>query len=218
MEITRIDSKFLFEVNSYLVENEGKFFLIDTGMKNARKQLLVDLENAGCKPGNLELIILTHGHVDHVGNAAYLREHFGSKIAMHREDTRMIETGDMFVDSKKTILVKIVDVIMRIIGLSNYERFTPDIRLDNGQDLSEYGFPAKVLHIPGHSNGSICLHTIENDLFSGDIYGNEGTPEPTTIIQNQSEFDTSIETIKQLELRMVYPGHGKPFKGEEMVH
>lgn len=216
MDITRIDSKFLFGVNIYLIENEGKFFLIDTGLKRGRKQLLVDLEKAECEPGNLELIILTHGHVDHVGNAAYLRDNFGAKIAMHREDTRMIETGDMFVDTKKTPMIRVVGGLMRLIGLSTYERFTPDIRLEDEQDLSEYGLPAKVIHIPGHSNGSICLYTEDNDLFCGDIYGNEGTPEPTTIIQNQAEFDSSIERIKQLELRNIYPGHGKPFTFLEM--
>ena len=60
-------------VNCYIVETDSGFVLIDTGASNRRSQLEKELESAGCKPGDLKLIILTHGDFDHTGNAAYLR-------------------------------------------------------------------------------------------------------------------------------------------------
>jgi hydroxyacylglutathione hydrolase len=215
MEIIPITTKYLFDVNSYLIKTDAGFFLIDTGMKKKRAQIEEALEKAGCNPGDLRLIIITHGHLDHVGNAAYFRDKYGSKIAMHLEEIRMAESGDMFID-KGGIVVGLVSVLMSVFGLSDYERFTPDLYLEDNQDLSEHGFPATVLHTPGHSNGSISLLTVEGVLFCGDIYGNAKKPEKTTLIQDQGNFDQSIKRIKTLDAHTFYPGHGFQFKAEEL--
>ena len=83
-------------VNCYLVQTGAGFFLVDTGM--AKKQACLDheLEQSGCRPGDLKLIILTHGDSDHSGNSAHLRERYGAKIAIHRGDLESIRcaTGE----------------------------------------------------------------------------------------------------------------------------
>ena len=73
----------LGSVNCYLIETDDGFVLIDTGGSNKRADLVRALEGAGCKPGNLNLIVLTHGDFDHIGNCAFLREKFGTRAAMH---------------------------------------------------------------------------------------------------------------------------------------
>jgi glyoxylase-like metal-dependent hydrolase (beta-lactamase superfamily II) len=83
-------------VNCYFVMNDTGYFLIDTGSSSSLKALEKELEIAGCKPGDLRLIALTHGDFDHTGNAAYLRNKFDTKIAMHVDDLGMVEHGDMF--------------------------------------------------------------------------------------------------------------------------
>ena len=60
----------LGSVNCYIVAAEGGFVVIDTGASNRRKEVERELENAGCKPGGLKLIILTHGDFDHTGNVS----------------------------------------------------------------------------------------------------------------------------------------------------
>ena len=67
-------------VNCYPIETDTGYILIDTGCSNKRSELEKELERAGCKPGNLKLIVLTHGDFDHTGNANYLREKFGALI------------------------------------------------------------------------------------------------------------------------------------------
>jgi glyoxylase-like metal-dependent hydrolase (beta-lactamase superfamily II) len=158
----------LGSVNCYVVATDSGFFLIDTGASNRRRQLEKELEKAGCAPGDLKLIILTHGDFDHTGNAAYVRRKFGAKIAMHPDDAGMLERGDIFWNRKSgNFFIRAVASFLFRFGKS--ERCSPDIYLEDGDDLSGYGFDAKVLHIPGHSKGSIAILTAGGALFCGDL-------------------------------------------------
>ncbi len=87
-------------VNCYLVKTGDSFILIDTGFPAKRAALDKELASAGCRPGNLKLIVLTHGDLDHAGNCAYLRKKYGTKIAMHTGDFGMVERRDMHWNRK----------------------------------------------------------------------------------------------------------------------
>jgi len=217
MEIKPITLNYFFGVNSYLIKTETGCFLIDTGIAKKRDQLEREVQEAGCRPGDLKLIIITHGHIDHVGNAAYLRDKYGAKIVMHRGDSGMVESGDMFVDTRGGVMIGLVGALMKILGLSDYERYTPDIYLEDGQDLSTYGLDAAVIHTPGHSEGSICVHTAEGDLFCGDLFNNTKKPEKASLIQDPDKLEASVEKLRALEFKTVYPGHGKPFRMEQLT-
>ena len=137
-------------VNCYIVETDGGFVLIDTGASNKRKALEKALESEGCRPGDLKLIILTHGDFDHTGNAAYLRRKFGAKIAMHRDDAGMLERGDIFWNRRRgNFVIRVAASVLFRFGKS--QRCSPALHIDEGDDLSGYGFDAKVFRIPGHS-------------------------------------------------------------------
>jgi glyoxylase-like metal-dependent hydrolase (beta-lactamase superfamily II) len=69
------------------------FVLIDTGFSWAWPRLRAALEAEGCRPGNLRLVVLTHGDTDHVGNCAKLRREYGAPLAIHRGDLRAVETA-----------------------------------------------------------------------------------------------------------------------------
>ena len=212
LEIKTITTHFIFNnyVNCYLVSTGDGYILIDTGMPNKRGVIEKELENAGCQPGNLKLIVLTHGDFDHAGNAAYLREKFDTRIAMNYNDSGMAEHGDMFWNRKNP------NIVIRIIfglffGLSKSERFNPDLNIEDGYDFSGYGFDAKVLQLPGHSRGSIGILTDDGNLFCGDLLANINKPKIFSIIDDSRAANTSIEKLKSLKINTVYPGHGKPF-------
>ena len=155
-------------VNCYLVKTGTGFVLIDTGSSNQRDELEGELVGAGCKLGDLKLIVLTHGDFDHTGNAAFLRERFGAKIAMHRDDAGMAERGDMFWNRQSgNALLRMLAPILFRFPKSN--RFRPDFYIEEGDNLSEYGFDDRVLSIRGHSKGSIGVLTAAGDLFCGDL-------------------------------------------------
>ena len=217
MEIKPITLNYLFGVNSYLLRTEEGCFLIDTGLAKKRGQLEEELEGAGCHPGGLKLIILTHGHTDHTGNAAYLRDKYGAKVAAHRGGSKMCESGDMFINVKGGILIWLIGVLMKLLGLGDCDRFTPDIYLEDNQDLSPYGLDATVLHTPGHSDGSISVHTAEGDLFCGDLFNNNKKPEKASLVQDAELLEASVQKIRALKTSTVYPGHGKPFTMDELA-
>jgi glyoxylase-like metal-dependent hydrolase (beta-lactamase superfamily II) len=207
---------FNISVDCYLVRTGEGYILIDTGMPNKRGAVEKELEGAGCEPGNLRLIVLTHGDVDHCGNAAYLREKFDAAIAMHHDDYGMVERGDMFWN-RKTPNVLVRSIMNRFFGLRQADRFKPHLYVEDGDDLSEYGFEAKVLHIPGHSKGSIGILTADGDLFCGDLLANTDKPGLWAMIDDPAAAKASVDKLRRLEIRSVYPGHGRPFAMERFI-
>jgi len=205
----------LGSVNCYLIENDSNYVLIDTGSSKQRTELEKELENAGCKPGHLKLIIITHGDFDHIGNAAYLRHKFAAQVAMHQDDSGMAEYGDMFVNRKQpNILIR--KIIPILSGFGKEERFKPDILIKEGDDLFGYGLKADVISIPGHSKGSIGILFDNGDLFCGDLFENKENPSLNSIMDDMAVAKASVERLKRLEIKTVYPGHGKTFLMEQL--
>ncbi len=204
------------DANGYLVRTDMGYFLIDTGVANKRADLEKELECTGCQPGNLKLIILTHGDSDHAGNCAYLREKYAVSIAMHRSESQAVESGDMFLSRKtKSLLQRIVFPFKQ---LSVSDRFKPDFYVENGDTLARYGFDAQVLHLPGHTQGSIGVLTTDGELFCGDLLINDsGKPGTPSSIDDWAAFDASIEKLKSYKINTVYPGHGKSFSMEQFM-
>ena len=197
-------------VNCYLVETDAGFVLIDTGASNRRTELENKVTSAGCKPGNLALIVLTHGDFDHIGNAAYLSEKFGASVAMHKDDLGMAEHGNMFWNrSSGNAILRVLAPVLFRFPKSN--RFRPEVSIEEGYDFSEYGFDARALSIPGHSKGSIGILTAGGDLFCGDLLENLEKPTTNSIMDNAVDCEASVEKLRDFEINTVYPGHGQPF-------
>lgn len=205
-------------VNSYLVKTEAGFFLIDTGMTNARRRLEAELLLAGCHPGDLKLIILTHGDFDHIGNAAYLHKCYNARIAMHEGDIGMLQHGDMFWNRgfNKPLVKKLMSFF---IHLGKKDRCTPDLILKDGTSLMKSGLDSQVLSTPGHSSGSICILTRSGDLFCGDLLINStGKPMLNSMMYDKAAGNSSFEKLKTQPIKMVHPGHGATFSWEALLH
>jgi glyoxylase-like metal-dependent hydrolase (beta-lactamase superfamily II) len=203
-------------VNCYLITTGQTFFLIDTGPANEREKLESSLGDAGCTAGRLALIVLTHGDFDHTGNCAYLRDKFGSPVAMHRDDAGMIERGDMFWNRKSgNVVIRALAPVMFRFPKSS--RLAPDDYLEDGQNLAEYGLDAQVIHLRGHSSGSIGVLTASGDLFCGDLFENVDQPGLGSLIDDGVAATASVEKLRGLAIGTVYPGHGKPFQMAEFV-
>ena len=211
-------------VNCYLITVDGGFILVDTGgstvfdtnLPRIRAKLVSELESAGCTPGKLKLAVITHGDIDHNGNGAFLKEQYGVKIAIHKEDAGqvdIIKQPEMRM-RKKSILSGFFMLLLKPAlkkMQDQYIPYQPDFQIDESFDLKAYGWDAKILHLPGHTRGSIGILTAGGDFFCGDIYNNGGKPVLTTLGVDFDALDASAERIKKLPLKMVYPGHGKPF-------
>jgi len=203
--------------NAYLVKGDRGFVLIDTGFRFDRARLKAELRAAGCGPDDLRLIVITHGDPDHSGNAAYLREAYGAKIAMHRTEAPAVERGDILLSRGTPPLSRrLLKPITGLFRLRRGERFTPDLFLEDGDRLDEYGLDATVRHVPGHSAGSIAVLTADGVLFSGDFLENRTRPSLATLVDDAEALEASFERVRRLDVRIVYPGHGKAFTIDEI--
>jgi hydroxyacylglutathione hydrolase len=209
-------------VNVYLVDVTDGFILVDTGLPVQRERLERELAAAGVVPGNLKLVIITHGDWDHTGNAALMQEKYKAKIAIHAEDAYLCEQLTMLKRKVRPFMLAVAFAVMRRISRLQGERrrlrpFKPDILLSDGQDLGAYGFNAKVVHLPGHTKGSIGILTAEGDLLVGDTYFNRGRPVGAQIILDEAALKATFARLEGMEFKMAYPGHGMPFAKERLT-
>lgn len=205
----------LGQVNCYLIETGSGFCLIDSGPTNQRTELVNQLEAAGCHAGDLNLVLLTHGDFDHTGNAAYLRDRYQAKLAIHASDVGMLTHGNMFSNRKKGNPI-MNWLVARFSGFSRAERCTVDILLEEGSRLEDYGLEAWVVHLPGHSLGSIGMLTKSGELFCGDLFEMADQPRLNSIMDDLAAAQSSVQRLKTLDFHTVYPGHGAPFPGDQI--
>lgn len=194
-------------VNCYIVVDNDKAILIDTGRKKYREKILEK-----CKEFHVSLIVLTHGHMDHCQNAAYLASALQVPIAMSEKDRNLIPDNRKQSLSAKTFLGKIV----LMVSLTSFEKdslemFEPNIYLKSGDDLSDYGIDAKIVELPGHTKGSIGVK-IEDNLFVGDALMNMFYPTISMLYIDKEEMLKSAKYISELGEKMICFGHGKPKK------
>ncbi len=189
------------------------YILIDTGYCRKRKELDKVLTKEGVDPENLKLVILTHQDFDHSGNCVYLSDNYHSKIAMHMEDSEAVQRGDMlWYRKRRNIFTRVIlKILLIVFRIGKFEKFTPDLFLDEGDDLSSYGFDAQVLHLPCQSKGSIGVLTSNGNLFCGDLFMNFKKPDKPTLIDSKEQLNASIEKVSQCNPNIIFPGHGKPF-------
>ena len=142
----------------------------------------------------VKYLINTHGHFDHVGGNARMKEVTGAILAIHPLDEPMLSQ----LSSSATMF-----------GLSSDNSPPPDLHLNEGDEVVFGKITLKVIHTPGHSQGGICLYT-PGHLFAGDTLfarsiGRTDLP--------GGDFDTLIASIKDKLLvlddnTVVYTGHG----------
>ena len=215
MKITTID---LGMVNAYLVKTNDGFVLIDTGLPSQWPRLESQLNAAGCRPGDLKLVVLTHGDWDHIGNCVTLRQQYGAKLAMHAADVPMAAEGVTPQRTIRPLLFKLMFTLMRLRrSMPQVARFTPDLLLSDGQRLDDFGLAAKVLHLPGHTKGSIAVLTNDGGLFAGDTVGNRGKPDCSPFVEDLAQLKHSVQVFQGLNAVMVYPGHGRPFPAAALL-
>lgn len=200
-------------VNCYIVVDNDKAILIDTGRKKYRKKILDK-----CKEHHVNLIVLTHGHMDHCQNAAYLANALKIPVAMSKKDINLIPDNRKQKMSAKTFLGKMV----LLVSLSSFEKdtldtFEPMVYLQNGDSLNEYGVNAKVVELPGHTDGSIGLEIEGDKLFVGDALMNMFYPTILMLYTDEEKMLGSAKYIGEMGEKTIYFGHGKPKRNRKWV-
>ena len=205
--VTRIKCK---TDNCYVVENGSDAILVDTGSAICYDKVLEE-----CSKYNMKLIVLTHTHFDHAENAAKLSKHFGIPVACHEADVELFESFDKQPMDSYGIVGKVVlDTSLKVLRNTKVEKPENLIFIKDGDDLSAYGFDAKIIGLPGHTKGSIGVDVEGTHLLVGDELDNWISPATGHLYNDLDAIRNSADKIVKLGERTLYYGHGKPTKNK----
>jgi hydroxyacylglutathione hydrolase len=198
--------------NTHLVASERGIVVIDAGMPRQARRIVNEIRARGHSPSDVRLILLTHGHIDHAGSAVALKRLTGAPIALHRADARLTATRDLKIPPGRNGAIDVAGGVLRAFGwMMPLETFTPDLWLEDGMSLRDFGIDARVVHTPGHTAGSVTLAFDDGTLFVGDALLNVLHVSFPLWWENPASARESACRIKALRPRVCYTGHGRPF-------
>jgi glyoxylase-like metal-dependent hydrolase (beta-lactamase superfamily II) len=197
--------------NCFLITGNEKSVLVDTGPENQGQRVLDTV-----KDSKVSLIILTHGHIDHIANAGFLSEKLGVPIAMHKGDYDLCKDNllrPIYADSiVGHIIKKASEASFKGTKIQDFE---PTVFLEDNQSLQDYGVDAKVVSLTGHTEGSIGVLVNQSDFIVGDAMMNMFGESPARIYENKELMEKSIEIIRNSGCRKIYVGHGNPIDARQ---
>ena len=200
--VYRVDG--LRAANVYLVAVDDGLLLVDTGMPGNAKRIVAFIESTGHHAADLRYIVLTHCDIDHIGSAARLKELTGARVAIHQLD------GPVLAGQQRA---QKGGALMAVFGrLFRIRHVVPDLLLKDGDVVGGL----TVIHVPGHTAGSIVLVRKDGVVFSGDalLSDNAGQVRPPRprLALDPAQAQVSAERIKALPIKLLCTGHGAPVR------
>jgi hydroxyacylglutathione hydrolase len=206
MKITNNLHAFIWEslttnnCNAYFIDGPTRV-LIDPGHRALFEHVVLGLRELGLQADDIDLIICTHAHPDHLEGVQLFKEK-SALFALHEIEWRWVATA-----GKQMSAAFGIDIAA----------LTPDFFLNEGE-LSLDGFEMKVFLVPGHSPGSVCLYwPAQKALFAGDLVFKDGLGRTDLPGGDGEKIKESIKRMSQLDVELLLPGHGEILSGAQQV-
>ncbi len=184
----------IFGSNSYVIYEESDCIIIDPTDISSR-HIINFIETNKLKP---LCIINTHGHFDHISGDDILRDYFKIPLYIHKEDETMLSNPQLNFSSfvGKPIIIKPAD---------NY--------LDENDEIMSF----KILHMPGHTPGSICLK-YQDLIVVGDLVFTNSIGRIDLPLSDEKKMKISLKRFLEIidEKTIILSGHGKIFNLQEL--
>jgi len=192
--------------NCYIVSSGDKAVLVDTASGEGYETVLAE-----CSKYDLQLILLTHVHFDHAENAARLAKHFNIPVALHEADLELFESfNKQPLRSWGPVGGVVLGMSLKVLRNTTVEKPENIIFVKEGDSLASYGIDARILELPGHTNGSIGLDVEGKSLLAGDALDNWISPATGHLYYDMDALKKSALRISSLGPHTLYYGHGKP--------
>lgn len=190
---------------------------MDAGFPNAAREVMRTIAQVGYAPQDVRLIFLTHAHMDHISSAADLRRQTGAPIAMHRADAAKARAGQHNMPTGRGAAGKIIEHVFNDVGAHfRYEPFEPNVYLEHGHSLADFGLNGRVMETPGHTLGSLSLELPDDVMMIGDAMINQIRVGMPLYGEDSILAYDSLRKINAKRPRILYSGHGKPFSGRAL--
>jgi glyoxylase-like metal-dependent hydrolase (beta-lactamase superfamily II) len=213
-------------VNWYLIEENGHLTLVDAGLPSSWRSLLEALNGIGRTPRDIEALVLTHAHFDHIGFAERARVELGIPVWVHENDASLTKRPWLYMSERSPLAYlgrKTLPIAYSFIraGAPRVGPIREVRRFGNEGSLDVPGSPL-VLFTPGHTLGHCALHLPERDaIITGDALV---THDPYTdtrgprIVARGATADSeralaSLERLSGTGVETLLPGHGEPWTG-----
>jgi hydroxyacylglutathione hydrolase len=202
-------------VNTYLLIGRRPI-LVDCGMPSSGDRIWNGVTEAGVDPTDLEMIIVTHGHVDHFGAATELQARTGTPVAAHEADLPTYLAGHSDRTKRQPIGV-FGHIFTRTPPPNEMTRpLQPDLVLTGEYNLNDHGVDARIIHTPGHTPGSVSVLLDQGDLIAGDMLTGgflgllQYRPSNPPFHDDPEQALDSLQTALSLRPHTLHIGHGGP--------
>ncbi len=221
--------------NTYLVNDEEHCFVIDPGsLLNTQLTLHYVQRFLHRAPGDIDLIVLTHLHPDHTTGVEALRKATGAPVAASVVAQQLVQSWrignqqDMWGKPGMNHFVGHMLNQHAFSGVSHRRELIPpryeqqvqmvDVWLEDGVGIPEHSNWC-VIASPGHSPESLCLYNpLSLELVCGDtIVTLEGGTALINSSSNQRILETTLQTLRKLNVLYLYPGHGRPILSTQAI-
>src|SRR5215218_5139156 len=211
-------------VNWYLIEEGGRLTVVDAGLPASWRSLLEALQRIGRTPGDLEALVLTHAHFDHIGFAERARAELGVPVWVHENDASLTRRPWLYMTERSPLYYlsrKNLPVVSSMVGAGACGAHPRDKPI---RELVHHQWPriARILFTPVLTLGHCALHLPERDvvilgdaLVTHDPYTDTRGPR---IVARGATADSeralaSLERIAGTGAGTLLPGHGEPWRG-----
>lgn len=212
-------------VNAWLVSGNRGWLLVDAGMPGMERTLLRALKRHGISPKDIRLIVVTHVHHDHVGSLAAVKEACGCPVSVHADGVEPLRNAEIRIPDGRCFPFSALMRFFRhhrpwVERLLRYRPVTAEIIIDQETSLEPYGFPARILPLPGHTDDSMAVLFDDGSAFVGDLAVNHPllgfASHVPPLLTDESALRASWKALRAAGAAMIYPAHGTPFSVDEL--
>lgn len=179
--------------NTYLIEGDKGKLLFDVGWAGTFQAFCGAMGEVHIPVQNIDYIIISHFHPDHMGIAQEIAGYGATIVAMDVQKDYVHTADSVFEKENNTVFVPIADDKVKTIRI-----------VESRQFLQRMGIDGEIIHTPGHTDDSISLYLDTGELFVGDL-----NPLYELELHKGTQIEESWNRLLKLKPRMVYYGHAK---------